>query len=194
MIGLWAVNVGEGSHDATRAALWRLAREAAASDLLAPRVYEHADAQGGLKQPAFLVVASDPRRATKLMPLELDVTASAAFETTGALAQPSEHRASNGLLVGLTDCASPERLADFHDWYDNTHAADVIKSPFYWRARRFRRAGGELPEYLALYDTEHAEPETFGKYLEWPERDATMCDACLVRHVWTFNRIATETN
>ena len=191
MIGVWAIGSTGDASSATRKALVDLVAAAGNKGQHA-LVYEHAGAPGGLKQPHYLLVAEDPRGIAKLAPQDLDVVAQGAFESTGNLPQPTDVQTSNGLLVGLTDVASPDQLDAFNEWYENTHAADVVRSPYYWRARRFKCANGTLPEYLALYDTATTEPDTFNKYLKWPERDATMCDACLVRHVWTFNRI-TET-
>jgi len=94
--------------------------------------------------------------------------------------------------VGVTDCPDPARRGEFDRWYDQMHAADVLRYGRHHAAARFERTGGDMPGFLALYETEGAEPDTFEGYLGWPERDTTPSDACAVRHVWTFNLLHSQ--
>lgn len=96
---------------------------------------------------------------------------------------------TKGLLIGLTDCADPARIDEFHRWYDVHHAANVIASPFYRRGRRFVRASGDVPEFLAVYEAPEPEPDTFRSYMAWAGRDKTRCEVALVRRVFTYRRI-----
>lgn len=113
----------------------------------------------------------------------------ARFELLGLVAGSREKGEPNGILIGLTDCSDSARLEEFHRWYDVHHAADVVRSGFYFRGRRFVRESGDVPEFLAVYETETDEPETFGRYVASPERDKTRCEVALVRRVWTFRRL-----
>lgn len=97
---------------------------------------------------------------------------------------------STGLLLGLTDCGDMDRIDEFHRFYDENHAADVIRSPFYDRGDRYQRVDGELGGFLALYATSMGEPAAFRTYLAWPERDRSRTEVFVVRSVGTFSRIA----
>lgn len=62
-------------------------------------------------------------------------------------------------LLGLTNPVSPEREAEYNDWYTNTHLPEVTALPGFKGARRFRAtasqpAPGAVPQYsyLALYE------------------------------------------
>lgn len=95
---------------------------------------------------------------------------------------------TRGLLMGMTDCASPEGRAEFENWYDEHHAIDVVRSGLYFVAERHRRAAGDAPEFLAVYGTTGDEPETFQRYFAWEGRDRARTATALVRNVWTFRR------
>src|ERR1700722_12687271 len=59
-----------------------------------------------------------------------------------------------GVLVVETAPSSPDRDAEFNDFYNNTHLAEILRVPEFKSARRFRRIGkGEYP-YLAIYEVE----------------------------------------
>ncbi len=112
------------------------------------------------------------------------------FRLLGRVAGSTDGADARGLLVGLTDCGDDAREAEFHRWYDVHHAADVLRSGRYFRGRRFERAHGSLPRFLALYETTGDEPATFRDYLAWAERDRTRCEVAVIRSVWTFRRVS----
>ena len=158
---------------------------------------------GGLKRPQYLTVfetnAEDPVAAWDALELGEDhpavhQLAFSVYEETGNLEVPALDgpKRSVGLLVGVTDCIAVDRLEDFHRWYDEVHAADVVGSPFYHSGFRGERVSGDLGRFIALYETQHKEPGNFKAYFDWPERDREMSDTVAVRHVWTFNRIFTS--
>jgi hypothetical protein len=93
---------------------------------------------------------------------------------------------TRGVLMGMTDCASPEVRAEFDRWYDEHHAIDVVRSGLYFVAERHQRVAGDAPEFLAIYATSGEEPETFERYFAWEQRDTTRTKTALVRNVWTF--------
>jgi hypothetical protein len=97
---------------------------------------------------------------------------------------------ATGMLVGLTDCSDEARLGEFNQWYDESHAADVIRSGKYQRGRRFESDSSPLGRFLALYETSGDEPATFKSYLSWPERDRSRCEVFVVRQVFTLRRLS----
>ena len=59
-----------------------------------------------------------------------------------------------GVLVVETAPSSPDRDAEFNDFYNNTHLAEILRVPEFKSARRFRRIDkGEYP-YVAIYEVE----------------------------------------
>lgn len=64
-------------------------------------------------------------------------------------------------MVVLTEATSEDEEAEFNDWYDNTHLADVLKIPGFVAATRYRLSDAQ-PEgsnpatnkYLAIYEIE----------------------------------------
>lgn len=95
---------------------------------------------------------------------------------------------AHGVLIGLTDCGDPSRLDEFHRFYDEHHALDVVRSGFYAFGVRYVRVAGEGPEFLALYGGPGEEPANLQRYLASPERDRTRCDVFLVREVFVASR------
>lgn len=68
---------------------------------------------------------------------------------------------AKGILVVESNPSSPEREADFNDWYDNTHLGEVCAIPGVVSARRYKvhGSGGPLSDssrrrYLAIYELE----------------------------------------
>lgn len=101
------------------------------------------------------------------------------------------HGHCEGVLVGITDCNDLAQEPDFHRWYDDVHAADVIKSQQYWSRQRYRRSGqGTLDsQYYAFYESGQPEPMAAKRYMAWPERNPEMHPAVVLKHVWTYNRL-----
>ncbi|KAF8665141.1 hypothetical protein AX16_000607 [Volvariella volvacea WC 439] len=46
------------------------------------------------------------------------------------------------------------------DWYDNEHAPARLKLPGFYTAARYKATDSQIPQYLALYDTETPEAAT----------------------------------
>lgn len=109
-------------------------------------------------------------------------------EVVGSVPLEEAPRAG-GLLLGITDCGDPARIDEFHRFYDENHAADVVRSPFYDRGDRYERVHGDLGDFLALYTTTLVEPDAFRGYLAWPERDKSRCEVFVVKIVGTYRRI-----
>jgi hypothetical protein len=83
------------------------------------------------------------------------------------------------IMTVFGDVVSPEREAEWNDWYDNVHLADVCAVPGVLSARRFVRsetrsvldapvAGGQ--RYLAVYEIETDDPDAVER--EMGERGA----------------------
>jgi hypothetical protein len=65
------------------------------------------------------------------------------------------------IMVVFTEATSIEDEAEFNDWYDNTHLGDVLKTPGFVAATRYRlspaQPEGSNPttnKYLAIYEIE----------------------------------------
>ncbi len=59
------------------------------------------------------------------------------------------------MLVVMTDPVSPDREADYNEWYNECHLPDVLAIPGYVSATRYRAFEGRRgfnQEYLALYE------------------------------------------
>jgi hypothetical protein len=68
---------------------------------------------------------------------------------------------AKGILVVATNPTSPERDADYNDWYSNTHLGEVCAIPGIVAAQRYRvhgtggaQADASRPQYLAIYELE----------------------------------------
>ena len=90
-------------------------------------------------------------------PLEDDALrplAIGSFELLGGLPRAEAAEPDGGLMVGITNCTNPADEDDFNDWYNQVHAADVIKSPYFWNTQRYRKLDGDLADYAALCSSE----------------------------------------
>jgi len=59
--------------------------------------------------------------------------------------------------------ATPEREAEYNDWYDNTHIPQVLTVPGFIGATRYKThvgkpESGEGPQYLIVYDLDAENP------------------------------------
>jgi hypothetical protein len=68
---------------------------------------------------------------------------------------------AKGILVVESNPTSPEREADYNDWYSNTHLGEVCALPGIISARRYKVHGDGGPladpsrrQYLAIYELE----------------------------------------
>ena len=93
-------------------------------------------------------------------------------------------------MVGLTNCTDPAADESFNDWYNTVHAADVIASPHFWNAQRYKRLDGDLPMYAAFYETTLGGSDGLKQYMSWPERNADMHKNLSNIHVWSFDFVA----
>jgi len=145
---------------------------------------------------ALIVAEQDVERdvLARVIAPALALTAFARCRPVGTLPGPSTNGTTRGLLVGATDCGDPSGLAEFHDFYDRTHAREVMDSGQYWRGRRFERLptgdmrDDSLPRFFALYETEQEATAAYRELkkhpmtMEWPK-------VFLVRAVWSFNAV-----
>ena len=69
-----------------------------------------------------------------------------------------------GLYVVLTNCTDAAREAEFNEWYNNMAVPDILASPGFVAATRYRLVGqrGEgQAKYLTLYEVEVENLEAF---------------------------------
>lgn len=66
---------------------------------------------------------------------------------------------SRSLFVAFTNSVSPEKDAEFNDWYNNVHGRDLLSLPTMHSMVRYRALqqitpGGQAPrhQYMAIYD------------------------------------------
>jgi hypothetical protein len=157
-------------------------------------VYRKKRSSGTLAKPRFLSVfeTSDPATAyaTLAAPYDHDALrplAAGSFELLEGLPRVAAAEPDGGLMVGITNCTDPADEHDFNAWYDRVHAADVIKSPYFWNTQRYRKLEGDLPQYAALYETSLGGSEALKKYMTWPERVSEMHPRITNVHVWSFD-------
>ncbi len=62
---------------------------------------------------------------------------------------------ARGVYVVRARPVSPEREAEFNEWYDGAHVPELLAVPGFVSARRYRRVGDDGEhEYLAVYEIE----------------------------------------
>lgn len=73
-----------------------------------------------------------------------------------------EGRYPYGIRIVLADCTDPAREAEFNEWYNRTHLADILSSGLFTTATRYERINPEPGEakYLAIYETDREDLET----------------------------------
>jgi hypothetical protein len=77
------------------------------------------------------------------------------------------------ILLVLSEASDPSRQAEYDDWYDNTHLAEVCAIPGITGARRFvpsehqMTPGASLggPRHLAIYEIDADDLTQIGKEL-----------------------------
>jgi len=60
-------------------------------------------------------------------------------------------------VLVFTNCADPAREKEFSEWYDNTHAPDVLETPGFLSCTRYEMIGDPGPgqgKFLAIYEVE----------------------------------------
>ncbi len=160
-------------------------------------VYQKERSSGTLAKPRFLSVfeTTDPEATLAHLSAPYDHDALrplgiASFELLPGLPRATEAKPDGGLMVGLVNCTHPDQHDAFNDWYNKVHAADVIKSPYFWTAQRYRRLTGDLPQYAALYETSLSGSDALKQYMSWPDRNAEMHPRIANVHVWSFDYLA----
>ena len=183
--------------DDDAALLWM--RERAASlrsqaDVPNALVYRKKRSSGTLAKPRFLSVfeTTDPGAAYAVLSVPYDhdalrPLAIGSFELLDGLPRAEAAEPDGGLMVGITNCTNPADEDDFNDWYNQVHAADVIKSPYFWNTQRYRKLDGDLADYAALYETSLGGSEALKNYMTWPERISEMHPRITNVHVWSFD-------
>ena len=67
-------------------------------------------------------------------------------------------------IIALTT-PLPGKEAEFHDWYQNTHLAEMVSFPGSLGAERYelvaKMMGADDNQYLAIYDIEVDDPMTY---------------------------------
>ncbi len=113
------------------------------------------------------------------------------FRRTGG-----EFRAKNRPMTGIsmvcTNCKDPKRDEEFNRWYEDVHIPDVLNTGLFHAAYRYETAGyieGTTgPKYLAIYETDAADPakasQELGKHIgEWAKQGRIINTIELVRSV-----------
>jgi hypothetical protein len=160
-------------------------------------VYRKKRSSGTLAKPRFISVfeTPDPDAAYAALAAPYDHVALrplaiGSFELLAGLPRVDAAEPDGGLMVGITNCTNPADEDDFNDWYNRVHAADVIKSPYFWNTQRYRKLDGDLAEYAALYETSLGGSEALKNYMTWPERVSEMHPRITNVHVWSFDFFA----
>ena len=185
------------SSDAARWMKARVARIREDIDVPALLVYQKLRSSGTLAKPRFFSVFETPSASGLLAalrkPYEHEVLrplGAAGYTLLDGLPRATEAQPDGGLMVGLTQCTDPTDDADFNAWYDRVHAADVVRSPWFWNTQRYRKIDGDLPDYAALYETTMGGSEALKQYMRWPERVSEMHPRIANLHVWSFDFMA----
>jgi hypothetical protein len=57
-----------------------------------------------------------------------------------------------GIIVVQTRPVDPSREDEYNDWYSNVHVPEIVATPGFVSARRYRAPGSS--DYLAIYEIE----------------------------------------
>lgn len=183
--------------DAERWMKARVDRVRESVELSAALVYQKPRSSGTLAKPRFFTVFETPDASRALGELSkpydhetLRLLGAGSFRLLDGLPRVSKPEPDAGLMVGLTNCTDPADESDFNAWYDRVHAADVIRSPWFWNTQRYSKIDGDLPGYAALYETTLGGSEALKQYMRWPERVSEMHPRIANLHVWSFDFMA----
>jgi hypothetical protein len=63
------------------------------------------------------------------------------------------------LLVVESNCTDPKKEKEYHDWYNNIHIQDILKTKGFKKATRYQlqevtKSTGEKAQFLAMYEIE----------------------------------------
>ena len=98
-----------------------------------------------------------------------------------------------GLILKLSDCADPEREAEFNWWYDYRRCFDVVFTSAASSASRYRNVAEDRtePRYLAIYETEASGNEALRHIRSTMDRSKRL-DILVTRYVAAFDLIYSE--
>lgn len=65
------------------------------------------------------------------------------------------------IMVVKSGPSDPSREDEYNDWYSNTHIPQVVETPGFVSARRYKLRSGDAegPQYLAIYEIDADVPE-----------------------------------
>src|SRR4051794_13473983 len=88
------------------------------------------------------------------------------------------------LLMVWSQPASPERAAEYDQWYDEVHIADLLEVPSVVGATRYRRSthpmgkgAADLSDNMAIYEVECDDIDQFAKEFAEAQPTWRMSDA-----------------
>jgi hypothetical protein len=63
------------------------------------------------------------------------------------------------LLIVESNCTDPKKENEYHDWYNNIHIKDILKTKGFTKATRYQlkdvtKSVGEKGKFLAIYEIE----------------------------------------
>ena len=63
------------------------------------------------------------------------------------------------LIIVESNCSDPIREGEFHDWYNNIHIPDILKTKGFIKATRYEvyevtKSSGDKGRFLAIYEIE----------------------------------------
>lgn len=70
---------------------------------------------------------------------------------------------SNWIIEVEGNCTNPDRIKEFHDWYNNVHIPDILLTPGFISATRWELEEGAADKgsFLALYEIETDDIKSF---------------------------------
>ena len=95
----------------------------------------------------------------------------------------------------LSDCADPQREAEFNWWYDYHRCFDVVFTSAASSASRYKNIAQETsePRYLAVYETEVAGNEALTQICRAMDRSKGL-DILVTRYTGAFDLIFSESS
>ena len=106
---------------------------------------------------------------------------------------------TNWSVLVETNCTDPDRLDEFHEWYNGTHLPDVLETPGVIRATRFESVGPAegQPQFLAVYDVESDDLEAAlaesNRIMAKKAEEGRMSDLMQVVTVKSYRQLYTTT-
>jgi hypothetical protein len=59
-----------------------------------------------------------------------------------------------GIFVAITNPVSPDREAEYTEWYETTHMREVLGVEGFVSVKRYQAIDGENPKFMAIYEVE----------------------------------------